>query len=205
FTVTTLGEDYLRGAPDNQYTLANFPETGEDAIVRWSEPHQNFVIMDASSAQSAPDNFQPPAATGQSDALAQLESPQEDSFESGISLVRGWVCDAVIVEIQIDDRPRREVAYGTNRGDTRQICGDVDNGFGFTVNWSSYGSGEHTLRLYVDGEEFTRANFTVTNLGEDYLRDASGQYTLANFPETGDEVTVRWSEPHQNFVIIDYR
>jgi hypothetical protein len=45
----------------------------------------------------------------------------------------------------------------------------------------------------------------VTTLGVDFLRDVSGQYTLANFPQTGRDVVVRWSESHQNFVITDYR
>ena len=50
---------------------------------------------------------------------AYLESPAQGSFESGISLIRGWVCQAGTVEVQIDGGARRRVAYGTARGDTR--------------------------------------------------------------------------------------
>ncbi|MEZ5600114.1 MAG: hypothetical protein R3F36_03475 [Candidatus Competibacteraceae bacterium] len=37
---------------------------------------------------------------------AHLESPQQDSFESGIGLIRGWACQANKVEIQIDGGAR---------------------------------------------------------------------------------------------------
>ncbi|NJN45262.1 MAG: hypothetical protein HC808_00775 [Candidatus Competibacteraceae bacterium] len=96
---------------------------------------------------------------------AQLESPQQGSLESGISLIRGWVCDADLVEIQIDDREPQPVAYGTNRSDTREVCDDVDNGFGFTVNWNNYGDGDHTLKLFVDGEEATRVGLHCHHVG----------------------------------------
>lgn len=205
FNVTTLGTDYLRDA-SGEYTLMDFPETGQDINVRWSEPHQNFVIMDASIPQfNALPSDQLLDIELHADGFAQLESPREGSYESGIGLIRGWVCDADFVEIQIDDRVPQLVAYGTNRADTEEVCGDADNGFGLTVNWNNYGDGPHTLRMLVDGVEYTRADFTVTTLGEDFMRGASGEYTLDDFPETGDAVTVEWSQPHQNFVITNYR
>ncbi|MCP5419572.1 MAG: hypothetical protein H6969_03620 [Gammaproteobacteria bacterium] len=205
FNVTTLGVDYLRDA-SGQYTLTDFPETGGDVTVRWSEPHQNFVIMDATLPQFAPlDTEQSLIVSPLLTTAAQLESPQQGSFESGIGLIRGWVCDADVIEIQIDDRSPQRVGYGTHRGDTVDVCSDADNGFGFTVNWNNYGDGPHILRAYADGEQFAEVNFTVTTLGEDYLRGASGQYSLEDFPSAGHEVTVRWSEPHQNFVITNYQ
>ncbi|MDV7402978.1 hypothetical protein RZS08_66760 [Arthrospira platensis SPKY1] len=45
----------------------------------------------------------------------------------------------------------------------------------------------------------------MTTLGADFLRGVSGEYPLSNFPEAGRNITVRWSEPHQNFVIVNYR
>ncbi len=132
---------------------------------------------------------------------ANLESPQQSSFESGIGLIRGWVCDANTVEVQINDGARRKVAYGTTRKDTVEACGDDDNGFGYTFNWNALGTGNHRLRAFFDGVEFANVNFNVTTLGVDFLRGASGEYTLPNFPQPGRSVTVRWAEPHQNFVI----
>jgi hypothetical protein len=37
----------------------------------------------------------------------------------------------------------------------------------------------------------------------EYLQGATGEYTLPNFPQAGQNVTVRWAEPHQNFVIVE--
>ncbi|MFO7642708.1 MAG: PhoPQ-activated protein PqaA family protein, partial [Candidatus Competibacteraceae bacterium] len=202
FTVTTLGTDFLRGV-SGEYSLTNFPAAGRNVTVRWSQPHQNFVIVGTSRnpASASLSGFLP-LATGFS---GNLESPYPGSFESGIGLIRGWVCDAQSVEIQVNDGVRQRVAYGSDRPDTVGVCGDADNGFGETVNWNNLGDGAHTLRAFADGREFAQAQFTVTTLGTDYLRGASGEYPLANFPQTGRSVTVRWSEPHQNFVIVGYQ
>jgi lysyl endopeptidase len=109
------------------------------------------------------------------------------------------------VEVQIDDGERRRVAYGSTRKDTLGVCGDADNGFGYTFNWNALGAGSHRLRAFADGAEFANVAFTVTTLGVDYLQGASGEYTLPNFPQPVNTVTVRWAEPHQNFVIIRYQ
>ncbi len=198
FTVTTLGVDYLTGA-SGEYVLPNFPQAGRSVTVRWAEPHQNFVIAGTGVNQSSAQTL---VATP---LLAHLESPQPGSFESGIGLIRGWVCDASTIELQIDDGPRRKVPYGGTRKDTLEVCGNDDNGFGYTFNWNALGSGSHQVRAFADGVEFGSAAFTVTTLGVDYLTGASGEYVLPNFPQAGRNVTVRWAEPHQNFVIVDYR
>ncbi|MBL8253161.1 MAG: hypothetical protein JNJ76_06115, partial [Candidatus Competibacter sp.] len=205
FTVTTLGVEFLRDV-SAQYTLSGFPQTGRDVSVRWSEPHQNFVIVGATQPAGSASSSSSPSLSLAATASAHLESPQQGSFESGVGLIRGWICAARTVEIQIDNESRRQVAYGTERDDTREACGgNVNTGFGYTVNWNSFGDGAHTLRLFVDGEELSQVTFTVTTLGVDFLRGASGEYSLQNFPLTGREVRVRWSEPHQNFVIVEAR
>ncbi len=130
-----------------------------------------------------------------------LESPKQGSAESGIGLIRGWVCQASTVEVQIDGGARQRVAYGTTREDTVEACGDADNGFGYTFNWNRLGDGSHNLKAFADGVEFADVNFTVTTLGEEYLRGASREAILPDFPQAGGNVTVRWAETHQNFVI----
>ena len=202
FTVTTLGTDFLRGV-SGEYPLLNFPQVGRSVTVRWSEPHQNFVIAGASQnpASVAFAGVVPLAV----ETLAHLESPYPSSFESGIGLIRGWACDAQSVELQINDLPRQRVAYGSRRADTIEACGHANTGFGYTVNWNNLGDGTHTLRAFADDVEFAQAQFTVTTLGTDFLRGVSGEYPLLNFPQAGRSVTVRWSEPHQNFVIVDSR
>ena len=198
FNVTTLGVEYLEGA-SGEYTLSGFPQTGDTVTVRWAEPHQNFVISGASKAAAGSTT----TVTTRAGSSANLESPTQSSFESGVSLIRGWVCQANTVEIQIDGGDMQKVAYGTTREDTASTCGDTDNGFGYTFNWNRLGNGEHNLKAYADGTEFANVNFTVTTLGVEYLEGASGEYPIANFPQTGKNVTLRWAEPHQNFVIID--
>ncbi|MCB1920130.1 MAG: hypothetical protein KDJ28_09160 [Candidatus Competibacteraceae bacterium] len=200
FNVTTLGEDYLRGV-SGEYTLLDFPQSNTDVTVRWSEPHQNFVIAGVSQNATS-------AQAGKSVSLATtsayLESPQQDSFESGIGLIRGWICQADNVQVQINDGELRKVAYGTTRKDTIEVCGDANNGFGYTFNWNALGTGAHRLRAFADGVEFANVTFNVTTLGVDFLQGATGAYPLTNFPQAGHSVVVQWAEPHQNFVISDY-
>jgi hypothetical protein len=201
FNVTTLGADYLQGV-SGEYTLPDFPETGRTVTVRWAEPHQNFVIV---GARQNPTGNPAAAAVSRAGLLANLESPYQGSFESGVGLIRGWVCQANTVEVQIDDGARRKVAYGTTRGDTLQACGDTDNGFGYTFNWNALDTGNHQLRAFADDVEFANVAFNVTTLGADYLQGVSGEYPLPNFPQVGQSATIRWAEPHQNFVIVNYR
>lgn len=134
-----------------------------------------------------------------------MESPQQSSFESGIGLIRGWVCEANTVDIQIDDQPLVRIAYGTTRKDTIAVCGDDNNGFGYTFNWNTLGTGTHRLKAFADGIQFADITFSVTTLGEIYLREAAGEYNLSDFPQAARNITLRWSEPHQNFVISDFR
>ena len=44
-TVTTLGEEFLRGA-EGEYVLEDFPEPGQSVTVEWLQESQNFVIAD---------------------------------------------------------------------------------------------------------------------------------------------------------------
>lgn len=97
---------------------------------------------------------------------------------------------------------RVPASYGTLRGDSRAACGDVNNGFGFQVNWNNLGDGTHTLVVLADGVQFGQATFTVKTLGTPYLAGASGSYVLPGF--AGKDVTVQWSEALQNFVITGW-
>lgn len=134
-------------------------------------------------------------------AQALLEDPYQDSYQSGIGLIRGWACQANVIEIQIDNGPRMQAAYGTTRLDTRGVCRDDNNGFGFTWNWNLTGDGTHRIRAYVDGNLFGDVTFHVATLGEEFLRGTSGNFTLKNFPRQGEDTVIRWQESAQNFVI----
>ena len=194
-TVTTLGAEFLRGAA-GRWTVGDFPTLGETVTLVWQQNSQNFVIAGGS----------PPAGatTGRTSVLTGfLENPGHNSFQSGISMLSGWVCEADLVEVDIGGLGRQAAAYGTERTDTAEVCGDTDNGFGLLFNWNLLGDGEHTVIAYVDGEELGRADIRVTTLGEEFLRGTSGRYTLEGFPGPGESVVIEWEESLQNFVITD--
>ena len=81
-------------------------------------------------------------------------------------------------------------------------CADGNNGFGGVVNWNLFGDGLHEIRAFVDSVEFASATFTVTTLGVEFLTGAAGDFFLTDFPDPGRDLTLRWSEPHQNFVFV---
>lgn len=148
---------------------------------------------DIAGAQAIYPSSEPPVGV--------LENPQPNSPVSGIGLISGWVCTASRIDLLIDGTPV-QAAYGTSRADTRPVCGDDNNGFGFLVNWNSLGDGPHTVVALANGIEFGRATVTVTTLGQEFLTGASGRYTLRF---NGRTVTVEWREELQNFVIVEVR
>ena len=136
-------------------------------------------------------------------AQAALGNPQPGSYQSGIGVISGWVCEARQIEIEFDNDAanRWQAGYGTRRTDTQRVCGDSNNGFGLLFNWNLLGSGPHTVRAFADGVEFAHATVTVTTLGTEFLRGASREATLPNFPQAGTDIVLRWQEAQQNFVI----
>ncbi|MCP4287449.1 MAG: DUF1565 domain-containing protein [Gammaproteobacteria bacterium] len=87
--------------------------------------------------------FEAASAGGGGNTLGMLESPSIGSKESGIGLIRGWVCDAGQIRIEIDGSVSLVASYGTERPDTLNQCGDTKNGFGMTYNWNRLGDGLH--------------------------------------------------------------
>lgn len=206
FNVTTLGVEFLR-TNSYEYDLRNFPNVGDMVRLRWAEPHQNFVMVYAKPAvpsKNAPliENLTVPTIKAGYEYPGVVESPAAASFESGLGLVRGWACGAKKIEVQIDNGPRLQAAYGMVREDTVTPCADNDNGFSLLMNWNTFSSGNHTMRVFGDDYKFAEFKFTVTNLNIEFLVGAAGAYSLPNFPSSGRSTNVRWSEPHQNFVIV---
>ena len=132
-----------------------------------------------------------------------VENPAPASFQSGIGVISGWVCDASRVEIVLNAGPPVLAAYGTSRADTAGVCGDTDNGFGLLFNWNLLGDGEHTVVTLVDGVELARTTVTVTTLGTEFLRDVAGTCIREHFPAPGESVRLTWQEAQQNFVMTD--
>ncbi|MCP5158055.1 MAG: hypothetical protein H6975_01365 [Gammaproteobacteria bacterium] len=192
FVVTTLGRGFITDLV-GEFILRNFPTTGNSPKIKWSDPDQNFVIT---NDIPVPENPEAP-----SNPRAALESPTQGSSQSGVGLIRGWVCDARQVEISVDDQRGVLTAYGAPRSDTEEACGDRDNGFGLTVNWNDLGDGVHNVRAFADGVEFANVNFAVATFGSSFLTGLNSRQTLAEFPTPDDTTTLTWSESDQNFVI----
>ena len=207
-TVTTLGEEFLRDA-EGACEVEDFPLPGETVTLAWQQNKQNFVIT--SGTRPAGENRAGIAGMG------YLENPGADSFQSGIGVISGWVCEAEAVEIEIEtesgETERQVAAYGTERLDTARradgtpLCGDTDNGFGLLFNWNRLGAGEHTVVAYVDGVELGRAVVRVTTVGagaeEEFLEDVAGTCVVEDFPSLGQTVTLEWQQNSQNFVVTD--
>ena len=134
-----------------------------------------------------------------------LGNPGHQTFKSGIGVISGWVCDAQRVEVQIGQQ-RFRMAYGTERPDTRSVCGDTNNGFVTLVNFNRLRDGVHTARLVVDGRQLgTPAEFKVTTFGVEFAVGWEGNYTLFDFPQPGRDVLIGWDQGIQNFTILDKR
>lgn len=188
--VTTLGEEFLRGA-SGTFPLTDFPTPGANRTLRWQEAQQNFVITAGS-----------PQGGGTSGAAPIiLENPQPGSSQSGVGVISGWACEAQTIEISFDGGPRLQAGAGTLRADTAGVCGDTNNGFGLLYNWNLLGDGPHTVTAYADGVEFTQVTVTVTTLGEEFRRGLSREVTVPDFPEVGTDTVLTWQEAQQNFVI----
>jgi len=135
--------------------------------------------------------------------MGYLENPGPNSFQSGIRVISGWVCEADSVEIELGDLGRQVAAYGTERLDTASACGDTNNGFGLLFNWNLLGDGEHEVVAYVDDEELGWATVRVTTLGAEFVQNVSGECSVEDFPSPGETVTLEWQQSHQNFVITE--
>ena len=149
---------------------------------------------------------------GSGGLAGRLENPAgPHSFQSGVSALWGWVCEAAMVEIEIETA-QGEVTpylaeYGLERSDTLDTCGDTDNGFVLLFNWNRLGAGEHTVTALVDGLELGRATVQVTTVGEgdqeEFLQGAVGECVAGDFPLPGQTTTLEWQQSQQNFVITE--
>ena len=134
-------------------------------------------------------------------SAAVLENPTPGSFQSGIGLIRVWACEANQIDIVFDGSMTLQAAYGTSREDTQETCGKIHTGFGLTINWNLFSNGLHTVRAFVDGQQFGSASFTVTDQGQEFLTGVTENAVLKNFPQRGKMTQLQWQESAQNFVL----
>ena len=139
---------------------------------------------------------------------ATLGIPGNGAKLSGVSVISGWKCEVEgdLTIVFNDDGKHIPLLYGTERPDVRAngqcLDNDHDNvGFVAIWNWGNLGDGEHTAVAYDDGVPFAESTFTVTTPGTDFLKGASKQITVDDFPNPGDTTVLEWNESIQGFVL----
>lgn len=133
-----------------------------------------------------------------------LENPQPFSSQGGIGLFSGWSCVGPFVGIGIDGSAPIIAPYGSSRADTAIACGlgNINTGFGLLFNYNNLGTGNHTARLYVNGQAIGPATaFQVTVIAGEFLIGASKLVTVPDFPSPGRTTTLIWQQSQQNFAI----
>ena len=101
-----------------------------------------------------------------------LENPQPNDYASGIYLFSGWVCEAETVQIGLDGVQLLDVAYGTDRLDTHEGCGEK----GLVCQMANLGRG---IALYAEAnaQHLNAASGSLPS-----LRCASGgSHTIERF------------------------
>ena len=132
-----------------------------------------------------------------------LEIPSNGTTVSGVGVISGWKCEAGDITIRLNGGDPIPATYGLPRPDTSRGCGnDGNNGFFSYTNWGNLGDGTHTAVAYDDGEEFARSTFEVTTLGTDFLREASAQVSIPDFPTPGETTTFEWNEATQHLEAV---
>ena len=123
------------------------------------------------------------------DLGGRLENPGSHAFQSGIGALWGWVCEAEQVEIEIGTEQGgftwHAAAYGLEREDTLDACGDTDNGFVMLLNWNLLGAGQHTVTALADGVELGQTTVQVTTLGQEFVEGAVGRMCGGGLPARG--------------------
>ncbi len=193
-TVTTLGEEFLTGS-SGHFVVEDFPAEGKDVTLAWQQSLQNFVIQ-GDMRSSGGTSGTPPRI---------LENPQPGSFQSGVGVISGWVCDAERIDIVFnpgtDTEMTFQAGYGTNREDTENVCNDINNGFGLLFNWNRLDDGQHTVSALADGVEFGSTTVTVTTFDEEFMTGVGKHVRLEDFPDPGTDLIVAWQQSLQNFTI----
>ncbi len=147
-------------------------------------------------------------------ALASaLESPADGATVSGLGFISGWKCDAGNITVKFfdvgDDGELSllgepiSLATQQSRADTRLACGIDDNGFIAQINWNFLGDGSHIAVVYDDEVEFGRATFSVVTAGQEFVRGASGECMIDDFPAMGETATFEWNQSTQHLELAE--
>ncbi|MDG2442274.1 MAG: hypothetical protein P8M13_03330, partial [Luminiphilus sp.] len=114
--------------------------------------------------------------------------------------------DAETVQIGLDGVQLLDVAYGSDRLDTQDVCGDSDNGFGLLVNMANLAPGAHEAVLYADGQIIAQHAFnTAARSSGEFAENLEGCAITEGFPADDKETILRWTTSQQGFQITEER
>ena len=134
---------------------------------------------------------------------ARLEIPGPGANLSGIGVISGWKCEVTgTITVRIDGGTPIPMLYGSERDDTRSVCGDSANGFVAIFNWGLLADGIHTAVASDGAGEFAHSTFTVTTFGEEFVEGASGECRISDFPAPGESALFAWNEAIQGLVLV---
>ena len=138
---------------------------------------------------------------------ATLEIPTSQTTLSGIGVVSGWKCDAGDLTVRFDGGPPLPLVWGSERQDVlnAEACDHDRVGFVAIMNWGNLSDGQHTAVVYDDGVEFDRSTFDVVTTGEPFLRGASGQCLVDDFPAPGEQGRFIWDQSTQSMQLAEVR
>ena len=135
---------------------------------------------------------------------AMLENPADNALYSGINVISGWKCDAKgALTVRFNEGKPIPLVYGSQRDDTRPVCGDANNGFVAIWNWAILGDGTHTAVVYDNGIEFDRSTFDVGTTGEEFLEGATAQVWIGDFPAPGERTRFVWNQSTQHLELAE--
>ena len=191
FQVGTLGVEFLRGFEDDYELHA---ATGHNLKLAWNENTQHWEV---GTGQVYAEDYSEPSEEEASERRAErvkregeyderrkqleqrppgwhteaarLENPGDKQVYSGIGAISGWKCEADgLLTVRFNDGRSIPLVYGSERQDTRSVCGDANNGFVAIWNWGKLGEGIHTARVYDNGVAFAETTFQVGTMGVEF-------------------------------------
>ncbi len=136
---------------------------------------------------------------------AVLDVPTPHTTLSGVGVIHGWKCEAGDLTVRFDGGPPLPLLHGAARQDVLNAggCDSAQVGFVSIMNWGELGDGQHTAVVYDNGVEFDRSTFDVVTTGEAFLRNASGQCVVEDFPAPGEEARFIWNQATQHMELAE--
>ena len=192
FQVGTLGVEFLRGFKDDYELHA---ATVHNLKLAWNENTQHWEVgtgqvysdkeySELSEREASERYSERVKREGEYDErrkqleqrppgwhakAAHLENPGDKQVYSGIGVISGWKCEADgPLTVRFNDGRSIPLVYGSERQDTRSVCGDTNNGFVAIWNWGNLGEGIHTARVYDNGVAFAETTFQVGTMGVEF-------------------------------------